>query len=412
MAGCAAFDPFATMALGLSSFVDCHAQALGREGFVALAGPGSPIGAALPGMLTILVALIGYRMMLGDGPSLSHLVASTARVGLVLALAASWPAYQTLIYDVVLRGPADVTSRMLAPSGLGEVTRPALAARIDGVYGNLTGAIEAAQTATTPAPVQAAAGSSPQLAAPPSPPRPLPTFNEVAVRIAALTLVVSSIGGFLATRLAAGLLLALGPLFLACLLLNATRGFFASWIRALSAAALGAVAAACVLSLELAILEPQARALSALGGLATAGRLPGQILATVGVFALVLAGALIACARAAAAARLPVFAAPQSDRLSPEPRTADTPAAPFRTTPLAAPQTVAPPSRATALAGSIGAQQRREGHALAPAVASRLQTGPSSQGSSQTGVTPFGQSHRRAVRRPASASVARRDAHS
>ena len=57
-------------------------------------------------------------------------------------------------------------------------------------------------------------------------------------------------------RLVAGLLLALGPFFIAFLLFDGTRGLFEGWLRVLGGAALGALGTAIVLGVELALLEP------------------------------------------------------------------------------------------------------------------------------------------------------------
>ena len=63
---------------------------------------------------------------------------------------------------------------------------------------------------------------------------------------------------------AALLLLHWGPLFLAGLLFPATLGLFTGWLRGLIGTGLAAVAAAAVLALELALVEPQVLALRAL----------------------------------------------------------------------------------------------------------------------------------------------------
>ncbi len=64
IAACAPFDPLGRYVGSILAWVDCRTMGLGEEAFRAL-GPGSPFGAALTGLLTIYVALIGYRLLLG-----------------------------------------------------------------------------------------------------------------------------------------------------------------------------------------------------------------------------------------------------------------------------------------------------------------------------------------------------------
>src|SRR3546814_10632018 len=47
-------------------FLDCQAQLIGAEGYRALAAPGSTASILLTGLITLLIAFIGYRMLLGQ----------------------------------------------------------------------------------------------------------------------------------------------------------------------------------------------------------------------------------------------------------------------------------------------------------------------------------------------------------
>src|SRR6185503_9979205 len=110
--------PGAGFVSGVLDYVDCQAQAIGAGGFQALAAPGSTLSLVLSGLLTLFVALFGYRMLLGDTPGLRDGVFSVVKIGIVLALAFSWPAYRTLIYDVALKGPAELAGEVGRPAGL------------------------------------------------------------------------------------------------------------------------------------------------------------------------------------------------------------------------------------------------------------------------------------------------------
>lgn len=412
MAGCPAFEPYGPFVTGLAGLVDCHATALGRDGYMALSAAGSPVAVALTSLLTLFVAVLGWRMLLGETPQVGSLTAAAARIGFVVALCTAWPAYQVLVYDVAVRAPGELAARVLSTSGLGEVSRPALAERLQRVYDALAAATPPPPPA---APAPAALTASPQgpptaaVTTPPQPPgRNLPTFNEVAVRAAAQGLLVTSLGGLVAPRLASGLLLALGPLFVACFLFETTRGLFIGWLRALAAAALGALATACVLALELAVLEPQARALAAAETLDQAQSLPGEMLAAVGVFAIVCLAALGACVMAASGLRMTPSRRREALFRSDAPPQNSAPSRALAPPPVTA--AGSPPSRAAALAHVIETQQRRESSGAASAVR-RLEIAPAR--ASPTLPTPmaFGQAHRRAAPR-ASAAAARRDGQS
>ena len=98
--------------------VDCQALTLGESGYRALAQSGSIAGMLLGTALTLFVALFGYRLLLGETPGARDAVTAVVKVGIVLVLATSWPAFRTLAYDVALRGPAELAGAIGGPSGL------------------------------------------------------------------------------------------------------------------------------------------------------------------------------------------------------------------------------------------------------------------------------------------------------
>ena len=60
-------DAFVVSLLGAA---DCHARAVATLGYQALATPGSSASLLLTGMLTLFVAVWGYRMLLGETPGM------------------------------------------------------------------------------------------------------------------------------------------------------------------------------------------------------------------------------------------------------------------------------------------------------------------------------------------------------
>src|SRR3546814_1016853 len=128
MAVCDSIPSPESFAPSVLTFLDCQAQAIGAGGYAALAAPGSTASVLLTGMVTLLIALLGYRMLLGYTPTVREGVLTFVKIGLVLLLATSWPAYQILVYDIILRVPAELAATIggaasLPGSGGGLVDR-------------------------------------------------------------------------------------------------------------------------------------------------------------------------------------------------------------------------------------------------------------------------------------------------
>jgi type IV secretion system protein VirB6 len=291
-------------ASGLFAYLDCQAATLGAQGYGALATPGSPVSVLLLALLTIFIALTGYRMLLGDTPTLREGVLAFVKIGTVLALATSWPAYQVLIYDVALRAPGELAAGIGGASGLPGTTGD-LAARLDAVdQGFRTLSIYGVGVPVTDPNVGGLSPVEPQLWA---------GFDTFALGASRIVFIAAAAASFGLARLAAGFLLALGPLFIAFLLFAGTRGLFEGWLRALIGAALGALVATIALSVELALLEPWLANLVVrrAGNEAITG-VPATLLAATLVFAAMLAGILFVAARVGAGLRLPHGAVSQN----------------------------------------------------------------------------------------------------
>src|SRR3546814_20458735 len=57
-------------------------------------------------------------MLLGQTPTIREGVLTFVKIGLVLTLATSWPASQALVYDIILRAPAELASTIGGAAGL------------------------------------------------------------------------------------------------------------------------------------------------------------------------------------------------------------------------------------------------------------------------------------------------------
>ena len=414
MTVCPAFDPLAPYVTSVVGFVDCHARSLGEAGYRAL-GSGSPIGLAIGGLITIYVALIGYRLLLGEAFSVRDGVASAVKIGLVLALATQWSAYRTLVYDVVIDGPGELAGRILAPSGLGGNDQQGLTARVQGAYDVLDALLhpDPAATPRSEGPAPNPDGVSGALiTSGAATPAGVPSPGFLAA--SSLILLVGTLVGLLSVRVAAGLLLALGPVFIGCFLFEAMRGLFVGWLRVLIGAALGAIATPTVTAMELAVLEPQLRLLvRVVDEGSSVPILPGEILATTALFALVLIAALIAVMRAAAGLRLPDTLRRHAAQLFERDRR-PTDSQPMRNDQqILARQTDEGMSRARLVANAVIDLDRREGRLTVAEGGGRAvriaDSARADQSSAPPTIQPLGQRGRRTSRR-LSQAAGRRDA--
>lgn len=399
--------------------LDCQAQNLGAGGYQALAAPGGPATLLLTGAMTLFIALIGYRLLLGETPSVRDGVVAAIKIGIVLALATSWPAFRTLAYDVALRAPADMANSIAAPSGL-PGAQGGLVARLQQVDNELA---ELTLIGPGRAPDENIMVGPTEPLTPDQQAQELRRARDLGTRArwdpardysllgSARTLFLSgAIAGFASVRLVAGLLLALGPLFVIFLLFDGTRGLFEGWVRGLAGATLGALAVAIVLGVELALLEPWLVAVLDLRhqNIATPA-VPVELLVLTLVFAVTLVAVLIAAGKVAAGFRLPPAWRVLRDRVAGR---TDAPVA-LLEGPRAG-QGVPNDMRGRALmiADAVATTQRRESQGLQPAAASLGRPGITPTASNDVAVAaavPLGQSFRRRTRGRVSAGASRRD---
>lgn len=269
------------------SNLDCQAQTIGEAGYQALASPGSPLSLAITVLLAIFVAVIGLRFLAGKPLAVDEWLSAALKVGFVLALTASWPAYRTAVYDVVLKGPAEIAGSIGRASAL-PGSEGGLGTRLSGVDTGIMALVEAGSGRLDISSRRPEGTTAPPLA------------DETALGWGKTLFVSSIIGCFGLLRLAGGLFLALAPLFAGFLLFEATRFLFLGWLRALIAVALGSVGIAIMLGAELAIIEPWLTQVLAMRAarIATLAA-PFELLALTLAFALAMIGVLSLSARIA-----------------------------------------------------------------------------------------------------------------
>lgn len=234
---------------GVLATVDCQTRNYAELGYSALTTGSGMFQAALTALLTIYVALIGYRMLFARGEvRLSDAPGMALKVGAILALVTSWATFQTLVFDVAHRAPLEIAAVIASPL---QGERAALAtAPVEGLqvtYDELARSAEAFGKLAGPS---ARTYASPEAAA------------AQALSTAAATLFVMSAGVISAATLSIGVLTAIGPVFIALFLIPATRGLFVGWVRALAAAALTPLVGWLLIVLMLAVIEPWLLALA------------------------------------------------------------------------------------------------------------------------------------------------------
>jgi type IV secretion system protein VirB6 len=417
MNGCVPLPEGAGFLRSVLAFLDCQAWSLGARGWQALAAPGSTLALLLMGFLTLFVALFGYRLLLGHGPDVRTGVVAFVKIGIVFALATSWGAYSTLVYDVVNRGPSQLAAEIGAPSGL------------PGTGGDLVARLDGADRAFVALSVLGEGRPPPMLDGNQSaavsniPPQPYPGFNTYGIAASRMLFLIAAIAGLGAVRLVAGLLLAVGPFFIAFLLFENTRSLFEGWIRVLAGVALAALGISIALAVELAMIEPW---LSEILARRTADEwLPGmpvELVVVTTAFALIVLAMLYGSAKAAFAFRLaPAWQAVTGQAVRDPAREERG----FAAAGGGSARGDAPPaearSRAATVVDAVAASQRREGAHIAVAATRNSGAAGEAAAAAQTAAAggrpapaslapaPLGQSFRRRTRGRVSASAGRRD---
>ena len=428
MSACPALSPDGAFVTDLLGYIDCQTQTIGATGYQALARPDSVSAIAMTGFLTVFVALFGYRLLLGQAPGTRDAVLAIVKIGIVLALATSWPAYRTTVYDVALHAPAELVAT------IGE------ASALPGAGGGLEGHLQAVDSGLaelvrigTGKPDNADAIVGPTVAPQTAEqqqqqqqhfqqlaqrPRWDPQRDQELLATARTVYLTGAIGSLAAVRLVAAVLLALGPIFVLFLLFDATRGIFEGWLRTLFGAMLGGVSTAILLGLELAVLEPWMAAILAerAADLPTPN-VPIELLSLALVFALTLLAGLVASARVAHGLHVPAALRAVPNRWLESLRSGDVDGAKSSSqrtdeVPTAVPER----TRALAISDAVAATQRRDVQAtIVPisAATGAVERGGNPQtparGREAVAIMPIGQSSRRRTARRVSSGANRRE---
>lgn len=361
---------------GVLVTVDCQTKAYAQGGYLALSG--SPVfQTAVTALLTIYVALVGYRLLFAQGSArISDAPIIALKIGIILALVTSWSTFQSLVFDVADRAPVEIAALVTEPfqeaGGAGLAARP-----VEGLQAAYEEFSETGAAYGRIAGPNAKGYSSPQAAA-----------AETTAAASGVIFMVGA-GTVSAATLAIGVLTAVGPIFIALALIPATRGLFVGWVRALVATALTPLVAWLLIVLMLAVLDPWIATLEAQR---IAQRLNPQTAmsaaALVFVFAAGQAALVIGACVMAMSFRLPSLDGERSSR-GPEPARAGQTSAP----------SVVVPSRAEQLAQHL---QRDQAQAAARARAAQTAAAAAATPNRQTPLSVGETRHLgEAYRRPA-----------
>lgn len=232
------------MIRGVLATVECQTRVYAQSGYTALTTGSGVFQAALTAILTIYVALIGYRLLFAQGSMrLSDAPGIALKIGLILVMVTSWSTFQTLVFDVADRAPVEIAALISGP--MQEANNTGLAASpVDGLQAAYTEFSNTGAAYGKLAGPNAKGYSSPQAGA-----------AEATAAASGMLFVVSA-GVISAATLSVGVLTAVGPIFIVLALIPQTQGLFVGWLRAVAAAALTPLVAWLLIVMMLSVLDP------------------------------------------------------------------------------------------------------------------------------------------------------------
>lgn len=200
--------------------VDCVSSSAAQTAFGRLFGGGGGLGTALTLLLTIYIALFAISLLTGRSRlGLNMLTPRMLVLGLVLTFATSWMAYQSVVWNLLTGAPDEIASVITGEQGSATA---AFAHRLDTVF---TAVGNAAEAASRPLPVSAVNGITP------APPQAHGWTAADVLWMAALLLLLGTVGVLLVSRIALAALLAVGPVFIVLALFRGSHGLFVGWLK-------------------------------------------------------------------------------------------------------------------------------------------------------------------------------------
>ena len=219
--------------------VDCVAGEASAAAFNRLFASGGQLSMVLTLVLTLFIALFAFALLTGRANiGVRSLVPRMMTLGLVLTFATSWIAYQSVVWNLAVLTPDYLAGLLTGTSGS---ATDVFAQKIDVVF----------------IAIQEASGGNEDFSA----------FSpEGMMWLGAMLFMLGTVGLLVTTKIALGVLVALGPLFVVMALFNGTRGLFTGWIKGLTMCALAPLFAVLGGSVMLELAVPILGALTATPG--------------------------------------------------------------------------------------------------------------------------------------------------
>ena len=229
--------------------VDCMAGETTAMAFNRLFGAEGALMPALTIILTLYIAFFALSLLAGRSRlSIPALTPKMLTLGLVLTFATSWMAYSQVVWNLAVGAPDQLASLLMGADGS---ATQIFADRIDIVLAAIGEISQAAGQGLN----QAAAAQSAATG----------TFTPANLMwLAALLLLLGTVGILVTARIALAVLLALGPVFVVFALFSGTRGLTAGWLRGVVMTGLAPLFVVTSGSFTLELMVP---VLNALGGI-------------------------------------------------------------------------------------------------------------------------------------------------
>jgi type IV secretion system protein VirB6 len=198
--------------------VDCLANETTSAAFGRLFGTDGALLPALTVILTLYIAWFAISLLTGRSRiGISALTPRMMTLGMVLTFATSWVAYQGVVWNLAVGAPDQIAGILMGAKGS---ATQLFGDRIDLIFAAIAEAGQNAGGGTQGAAQQTAA----QIAQ--------GSFTPANLMwLAALLLLLGTVGVLVTARVALAVLLALGPIFVIFGLFSGTRGLTAGWLR-------------------------------------------------------------------------------------------------------------------------------------------------------------------------------------
>jgi type IV secretion system protein VirB6 len=334
--------------------VDCLSNEAAAAAFGRLFGTQGALLPALTILLTLYIAFFAISLLTGRSTlGISALTPRMMTLGLVLTFATSWAAWQGTVWNLVIGAPDQIAG--IITGARGSATQ-IFADRIDLIFSAIAEVADAGTNAGGGEGAGAAAAAASGSFSP-----------KNLMWLGALLLMLGTVGVLLTARIALGVLLAVGPVFVVMALFRGTRGLTAGWLRGVVLTAITPLFVVVGGGMMLELLVPVVAALRSAEGIDGRAALALFLIASVHValMAMVLkvAGAIISGWQVFGLAQ-----AQEGERAGPAGGAVPAPASPAQTAEAAVPligrrMALVPQAAGTGIAGAETS--------AAPAVGSR-----------------------------------------